>query len=127
MNADANPAAPPGATSPRREPNRGREFRIGLVNAVATTIIAAVQPVITRYGAENIDPLLFCAGSMTVAAAILAAVMWWRGEIGALASRQWTPRLVALSMAGSVATSLTLIFGLRQIDAIAGVILLQSE
>jgi drug/metabolite transporter (DMT)-like permease len=30
-------------------------------------------------------------------------------------------------MAGSVATSLTLIFGLREIDAVAGVILLQSE
>jgi drug/metabolite transporter (DMT)-like permease len=127
MNADANPASPPSATNPRPEPHRGREFRIGLVNAVATTIIAAVQPVITRYGAQNIDPLLFCAGSMTVAAAILAAAMWRRGEIRALISPQWAPRLVALSMAGSVATSLTLIFGLRRIDAIAGVILLQSE
>ena len=127
MNADANPASPTRATNLRRQPHRRREFRIGLVNAVATTIIAAVQPVITRYGAENIDPLLFCAGSMTVAAAILAAAMWRRGEIRALISPQWAPRLVALSMAGSVATSLTLIFGLRRIDAIAGVILLQSE
>jgi drug/metabolite transporter (DMT)-like permease len=127
MNAEGNPAPPAGATNHRREPTRGREFRIGLVNAVATTIIAAVQPVITRYGAERIDPMLFCAGSMTVAGSILAVVMWRRGEIGALISRQWTPRLVALSMAGSVATSLTLIFGLRKIDAIAGVILLQSE
>jgi len=126
MSAESNPASPGGATG-RREQNRGREFRIGLCNAVATTIIAAVQPVITRYGAENIDPLLFCAGSMSVAGAILAFVMWRRGEIGALLSPQWTPRLVALSMAGSVATSLTLIFGLRRIDAIAGVILLQSE
>jgi drug/metabolite transporter (DMT)-like permease len=109
------------------EPRRGRNFRIGLVNAIATTIIAAVQPVIMRYGAMNIDPMLYCAGSMMVAASILATVMWRRGEIGALISRQWTPRLVALSMAGSVATSLALVFGLRRIDAIAGVILLQSE
>jgi hypothetical protein len=49
--------------------------------------------------------------------------MWRRGELGTLLVRQWTPRLVALSMAGSVATSLTLIFGLRRIDASAGVIL----
>ncbi len=106
---------------------RGRDFRIGLVNAVATTVIAAVQPVITRYGAKNIDPMLFSAASMTVAAAILAVLMWRRGEIGMLVSRRWISRLVALSMAGSVATSLMLIFGLRKIDAIAGVILLQSE
>jgi len=105
----------------------GREFRVGIASAILTTIIAAVQPVITRYGAERIDPLLFCAGSMTVAASILAAVMWRRGEIGTLVSRRWTLRLIALSMAGSVATSLALIFGLRRIDAIAGVILLQSE
>jgi drug/metabolite transporter (DMT)-like permease len=105
----------------------GREFRLGIASAIATTIIAAVQPVITRYGAERLDPMLFCAGSMTVAASILAVVMWRRGEIATLFSRRWTPRLIALSMAGSVATSLTLIFGLRRIDAIAGVILLQSE
>jgi len=108
-------------------PEKRREFRVGLVSAIATTIIAAVQPVITRYGAQRIDPIPFCAGSMTVAAALLAVVMWWRGEIGSLLSRRWTPRLIALSMAGSVATSLALIFGLRQIDAVAGVILLQSE
>lgn len=106
---------------------RRREFRVGLCNAVATTVIAAIQPVITRYGAQRIDPMLFCAGSMSVAAGILAIVMWRRGEIGTLVSPRWTPRLIALSMAGSVATSLTLIFGLRRIDAIAGVILLQSE
>jgi drug/metabolite transporter (DMT)-like permease len=127
MNADANPASPPGATNPPCPPNRNREFRIGLLNAIVTTIIAAIQPVITRYGAESIDPMLFCAGSMTVAGSILALVMWRRGEIRTLISRRWTPRLVALSMFGSVATSLTLIFGLRKIDAIAGVILLQSE
>ena len=127
MKAETNITLHPGTTEQPRKPHSGREFRIGLVSAIATTIIAAVQPVITRYGATSIDPMLFCAGSMTVAASILAVVMWRRGEIGALFSRQWTPRLIALSMAGSVATSLTLIFGLRKIDAIAGVILLQSE
>ncbi len=116
-----------GTTKRLRSAKRGHGFRVGIANAIATTIIAAVQPVITRYGAERLDPMLFCAGSMTVAASILALVMWRRGEIGTLLSRRWTPRLIALSMAGSVATSLTLIFGLRRIDAIAGVILLQSE
>jgi drug/metabolite transporter (DMT)-like permease len=127
MNTEATPRSPSDVIYRPFAFNRGREFRIGVLNAVATTIIAAMQPVITRYGVESIDPMLFCAGSMTVAGSILAIVMWRRGEIGTLISRQWTPRLVALSMAGSVATSLTLIFGLRQIDAVAAVILLQSE
>jgi hypothetical protein len=83
-----------------RELNSGREFRIGLLNAIATTIIAAIQAVITRYGAERIDPMLFCAGSMTVAGSILAIAKWRRGEIRALVTRQWTPHLVALSMTG---------------------------
>ncbi|HEX3409084.1 MAG TPA: DMT family transporter [Candidatus Binataceae bacterium] len=126
-NADANSVTPPIAARSRHEPDRGAQFRIGVVSAVATTIIAAVQPVITRYGAQSVDPLAFCAGSMTVAAAILAIIMWWRGEIEALLTPRWIARLVALSMTGSVATSLTLVFGLRRIDAIAGVILLQSE
>src|SRR5580658_10607247 len=120
MKAETDLTAHPGASQPSRGSHSGREFRTGLINAIATTIIAAVQPVITRYGARNIDPMLFCAGSMTVAGSILAVVMWRRGEIRTLISRQWTPRLIALSMAGSVATSLALIFGLRKIDAIAG-------
>src|SRR5271154_1188745 len=100
MKAETDIASHTGA--PRRpRKHSGREFRIGLINAIATTIIAAVQPVITRYGAKNIDPMLFSAGSMTVAAAILAGVMWRRGEIGVLISRRWISRLVALSMAGS--------------------------
>ena len=116
MKAETDSTSPP-ATG---RTHSGRQFRVGLANAVATTIIAAVQPVITRYGARNIDPMLFCAGSMTVAGSILAVVIWLRGEIGTLFSRQWTRRLVTLSIFGSVATSLTLIFGLRKIDAIAG-------
>jgi drug/metabolite transporter (DMT)-like permease len=102
-------------------------FIIGLCNAIATTIIAAVQPVVTRYGAAHLDPMLYCAGSSTVAGVILAVALWVKGELGVLFDRTWMPRLFALSMAGSVATSLALIFGLQRIDAVAGVILLQSE
>ncbi len=127
MSTEGSPLTPPHVPGRSCERNGGREFRIGLFNAVATTIIAAIQPVITRYGAERIDPMLFCAGSMTVAGSILAIAMWRRGEIGALVTGRWTPRLVALSMTGSVATSLALVYGLREIDAVAGVILLQSE
>jgi drug/metabolite transporter (DMT)-like permease len=47
--------------------------------------------------------------------------------LATLADRAHLPRLFALSMAGTVATCLTLIYGLAKIDAVAGVILLESE
>jgi len=44
-----------------------------------------------------------------------------------LAQLRYLPRLFTVSMAGTVATTLALIYGLRRLDAIAGVILLESE
>lgn len=104
-----------------------RHLLAGLTFAVLTTIVAAFQPVVTRYGALNIDPLLYCAGSVTVAAASMMIVLWWRGELRPLVDRKYVARLVMLSMTGTVATSLLLVFGFHKIDAVAGVILLESE
>jgi len=100
---------------------------IGLACAALNTVISATQPVITRYGALNVDPLVFCAGSAAVAALCVCAMLAHSGELATLADRVYLPRLFALSMAGTVATSLTLIYGLAKIDAVAGVILLESE
>lgn len=104
-----------------------RTFAIGLTCAVATTIIAALQPVITRYSALRIDPLLFCAGAVTVAAMSVALMLAVSGELAMLFQRHYRLRLLALSLTGTVATSLMLIYGFQRIDAVAGVILLESE
>src|SRR5579863_857506 len=109
------------------EASARRTFFTGLACAIATTAIAALQPVITRYSALNLDPLLFCAGSVTVAAMLVASMLAARGELSMLFARQYRLRLFALSLSGTVATSLMLIYGLRKIDAVAGVILLESE
>jgi drug/metabolite transporter, DME family len=100
---------------------------IGLACAGFNTVISATQPVITRYGALNVVPLVFCAGSVTIAAFCVVAMLAHSGELSTLADRSHLPRLFALSMAGTVATSLTLIYGLAKIDAVAAVILLESE
>jgi drug/metabolite transporter (DMT)-like permease len=99
----------------------------GLVFAVGNVAISAMQPVITRYAALRIDPLLFCAASVLVAAGCASTLLICTGEIGALFDRRYLPRLFAISMAGTVATTLSLVYGLRKIDAVAGVILLESE
>lgn len=109
------------------EARPGRTFAIGLACAVATTAIAALQPVITRYGALRIDPLLFCAGAVSVAAVMVALMLAVSGELAMLFRRNYRLRLLALSLTGTVATSLMLIYGFQKIDAVAGVILLESE
>jgi drug/metabolite transporter (DMT)-like permease len=99
----------------------------GLLFAISNVTISAMQPVITRYAALRIDPLLFCASSVMVAAGLAATMLICTGEIGSLIEFRYLPRLAAISFAGTVATTLALIYGLRKVDAVAAVILLQSE
>jgi drug/metabolite transporter (DMT)-like permease len=124
MNADI-----PGSASPSfaHAGASRRVVAIGFANAIGATIIAAMQPVAMRYGATHIDPLLFCAASVIVAAGCVAATMARRGELAEITRREYMPRLFAMSMAGTVATTLALITGLEKISAVAAVILLESE
>ncbi len=99
----------------------------GLTMAAIATVTAAVQPVLVRYGAKRIDPMLFAAGCAVVAASSVLPVLWLRGELGSLIDRRYRLRLMGVAIAGTVVTTLTLTYGLRHIDAVAGILLLQSE
>ena len=103
------------------------EFGVGFGMAIATTVIAALQPVAMRYGAVRVDPLLFSTVAMGAAALAAAAVAGWRGELRLIFARRYIARLFMLSMSGSLLTSVLLAYGLQEIDAVAGVILLESE
>jgi O-acetylserine/cysteine efflux transporter len=118
----------PPAVSTESPPQRPRDVvAAGIIFAVGNVAISAMQPVITRYAALTIDALLFCAFSVMVAAGCAMAMLACTGEIGLLFEMRYLPRLFAISMTGTVATTLALIYGLRKIDAVAGVILLESE
>jgi len=108
-------------------PRAGGGFALGAALAVANTLIGAMQPVLLRYGAMRIDPLVFSAAGVIVAGICALPVLLMRGEMRILADRRYAPRLVLVSMAGTVATTLCLIYGLRRINAITGVLLLQTE
>ncbi len=95
--------------------------------AVANTIIGATQPVLTRYAAMRVDPILFCAAVTSIAAMCALPILYQRGELRRLFQRRYLPWLFAMSMTGTVLTSLTLIYGMEHIDAIATVILLETE
>jgi O-acetylserine/cysteine efflux transporter len=115
-------AARPPASHARR-----RAFQIGFTLCIINTVIGAAQPPLMRWGATNLDPLLFCTGAVVTAAACTVALLGWRGELGLLVDRRFRGELLGMSMVGTVMTSLTVTFGLSRIGAIAGVILMQTE
>ena len=95
--------------------------------AALCTVAAATQPALMRFGATRLDPMLFAAGCALVATLCVLPVVYARGELSMLVDRRYRMRLLLLSIIGTVVTTLTLIFGLRRIDAVAGTLLLQSE
>ncbi len=106
---------------------RRRAFRIGFALCIINTLLGATQPVLMRWGATNLDPLLYCTGAVVTASACAIVLLGWRGELGLLIDRRHRRGLIGMSMVGTVMTSLTVTFGLSRIGAIAGVILMQTE
>ena len=106
---------------------RARAFQVGLTLCIINTIIGAGQPVITRWGAVHLDPLLFCTGAVVVATACTIPLLLFTGELKLIVDQRYRRRLFMVAMAGTVMTSLTLTYGLTRIGAVAGVLLLQTE
>ncbi len=106
---------------------RARAFQVGLTLCIINTILGAGQPVITRWGAVHLDPLLFCTGAVVFATLCTLPVLQFKGELRLIFDRRYRGRLLGVAMAGTVMTSLTLTYGLTRISAVAGVLLLQTE
>jgi drug/metabolite transporter (DMT)-like permease len=106
---------------------RARAFQVGLTLCIINTIIGASQPVITRWGATHLDPLLFCTGAVVFATLCTIPVLQYNGELRLIFDPRYRSRLFIVAMAGTVMTSLTLTYGLTRIGAVAGVLLLQTE
>jgi len=103
------------------------QFKAGLAMAMGSVIIGAMQPVVFRYGATRIDPLLYCAGASLGAGVFALVMLAIRGELAPLVSRRYAPRLIVLSISGTVITGLTLAYGLHYLGAVAAVLLMQIE
>jgi drug/metabolite transporter (DMT)-like permease len=106
---------------------RARAFQVGLTLCIINTIIGAGQPVITRWGAVHLDPLLFCTGAVVFATLCTLPLLHFTGELSLIFDSRYRGRLFVVAMAGTVMTSLTLTYGLTRIGAVAGVLLLQTE
>ncbi len=127
MQTDISAASVPPAGNETATALRARAFQVGVTLCIINTIIGAGQPVITRWGAVHLDPLLFCTSAVVFASICTIPVLYFSGELRMIVDPRYRARLFMMSMAGTVMTSLTLTYGLTRIDAIAGVLLLQTE
>lgn len=109
------------------EEHHRRQFRVGLLLAACTTVLGATFPVVMRYGAVNLDPLLLATGSAAVAACCAVPLLHLRGELGLIFERRFLPWLFVVGVSGTVITSICVAYGLSELTAVAGVILMQSE
>src|ERR1700691_4203895 len=106
---------------------RARAFQVGFTLCIINAIIGAAQPVVTRWGAVHLDPMLFCTGAVVSATLCTIPLLHFTGELRLIFDARYRGRLFVVSMAGTVMTSLTLTYGLTRIGAVAGVLLLQTE
>ncbi len=127
MASDTSAGAIPPVAGASETARLARAFQIGLTLCIINTIIGAGQPVITRWGAVHLDPLLFCTGAVVFATLCTIPVLRFTGELRLMVDPLYRARLFWISMAGTVMTSLTLTYGLTRIGAVAGVLLLQTE
>src|SRR5277367_2014255 len=79
---------------------RARAFQVGLTLCIINTIIGAGQPVITRWGAVHLDPLLFCTGATVFATLCTIPVLHFAGELRLIFDPRYRGRLFGVAMAG---------------------------
>jgi len=127
MTSDTSATPLPPVAGANETAGLARAFQVGLTLCIINTVIGAGQPVITRWGAVHLDPLLFCTGAVVFATLCTIPVLQFTGELRLIVDPRYRARLFWMSMAGTVMTSLTLTYGLTRIGAVAGVLLLQTE
>jgi len=127
MASDTSATSLPPVAGAKETARLARAFQVGLTLCIINTVIGAGQPVITRWGAVHLDPLLFCTGAVVFATLCTIPVLQFTGELRLIVDPRYRARLFWMSMAGTVMTSLTLTYGLTRIGAVAGVLLLQTE
>src|SRR5271156_333601 len=127
MRTDTSAGSMPPVAGSNATALRTRAFQVGLTLCIINTIIGAGQPVITRWGAVHLDPLLFCTGAVVFATLCTIPVLQFTGELRLIFDPRYRGRLFMVAITGSVMTSLTLTYGLPRIGAVAGVLLLQTE
>jgi drug/metabolite transporter (DMT)-like permease len=101
--------------------------RAGLGFAAAEVLAVGLVPAFSKYAMDRIDPLLYSAGAVTVAAAVAMAMAAGRGELRQIFVWRSVVWLVPIAFLGTTVTTLLLFFGARLTDGVSTALLLQAE
>src|SRR5258708_9953398 len=91
---------------------RARAFQVGVTLCIINTVIGAGQPVITRWGAVHLDPLLFCTGAVVFATLCTIPVLQYPGELRLIVDQRYRRRLLGVAIDGAVISRPTLSYDL---------------
>lgn len=104
-----------------------RTERAGLAFAFAEILAVGLVPAFSKFAVSRIDPLLYSASAVCVAAAVSTGLAWGHGDLRQVFRPAVVPRLVLIALLGTTATTLLLFFGARLTDGVSAALLLQAE
>ena len=104
-----------------------RTERAGLWFAFAEVMAVGLVPAFSKYAVSRVDPLLYSALAVCVAAAVSIGLAAWRGELAQVVDRRFLGWLMPICLLGTTATTLLLFIGSRLTDGVSSALLLQSE
>jgi len=104
-----------------------RPEKTGLWFAFAEVMAVGLVPAFSKYAVSRVDPLLYSALAVCVAAAVSLGLATWHGELGQVVDPRFVGWLIPISLLGTTATTLLLFIGSRLTDGVSAALLLQSE
>src|SRR5260370_2068560 len=119
MSAKTSASSMPPVAAANETARRTRAFQIGLTLCIINTIIGAGQPVITRWGAVHLDPLLFCTGAVVVATGSTIPLLLFTAALRLIVDQRYPARLLMVATAGTSMRSLPLTYARTPTDASA--------
>ena len=101
--------------------------KTGLGFALAEVMAVGLVPAFSKFAVSRVDPLLYSAVAVSVAAVVSVLLVRWRGEARQLFEPAMLGWLVPIALLGTTVTTLMLFFGTRLTDGVSAALLLQSE
>lgn len=104
-----------------------RTERAGLGFAGLEILAVGLVPAFSKFAVMRVDPLLYGAVAVTVAALVSLTIAFVRGELASIFDPAYLKWLVPIAVLGTTVTTLLLFFGARLADGVSAALLLQTE
>lgn len=101
--------------------------RAGFGFALAEILAVGLVPAFSKFAVSRVDPLLYSAAAVLVAAIVSLLFVAGRGELSRMFRPSLLPWLIPIALLGTTATTLLLFIGARLTDGVSTALLLQTE